>query len=173
MAESNSFPESNRLTAQFSCETESQTAEQARQLAVCCPPGLVITLDGTLGAGKTFFTRAFAEGLQIDPETVSSPTYVIIQHYSGPERTIHHFDLYRLRDLDEWDELGADELLESEGISLIEWASRFPQVLPVDRLEIQIEVTGETARQLLLTAWGNEAATALRRWAVTNGSAVR
>lgn len=134
--------------ARFHCTTADQTAEQAQLLADCCPAGLVITLDGTLGAGKTFFTRSFAQGLGVSGDDVTSPTYVLIQHYQGTERAIHHFDLYRLRDLDEWDELGADELLDSDGICLIEWANRFPEVLPDDRLAIQIESTGRNLSRI-------------------------
>lgn len=162
---SQSTPANNsEEVSRFHCTTAGQTVEQARLLASCCPAGLVITLDGTLGAGKTFFTRAFATGLGVPAEDVTSPTYVLIQHYQGTVRSIHHFDLYRLRDLDEWDELGAEELLESEGICLVEWANRFPEVLPEDRLAIQIESTGETSREFTLAASGPASQDVLNCW---------
>jgi len=133
--------------------SEAETDAIARALAEGVVPGLVVALNGDLGAGKTRFTRGLATWLGVDENLVNSPTYVIIQHYAG-KLPIHHFDLYRLRDADEWDELGAEELLESDGICLIEWADRFPDVLPSDHLEIRFHTTGPDTRTLEITAGG-------------------
>ncbi len=143
-------------STQVICSSEEETARLAAQIALKVEPGLVIRLDGELGAGKTCFVRNFAEALGVDSQGVNSPTYVIVQHYLG-DYLLHHFDLYRVVDEDELYEMGADELLEGKGISLVEWASRFPEFLPKDGLSIAIEVTGSTERVYNLSAEGSVA----------------
>ena len=142
---------------------EQQTDHIARALAEAVVPGLIVALNGDLGAGKTRFSRGLAAGLGVDENLVNSPTYVIIQHYPG-RLPIHHFDLYRMRDADEWDELGAEELLESGGICLIEWAERFPDALPADHLEVRIRAVGPVQRQLEIRAHGPTSAAVLSAW---------
>ncbi|MCG6156016.1 tRNA (adenosine(37)-N6)-threonylcarbamoyltransferase complex ATPase subunit type 1 TsaE [Rubinisphaera margarita] len=138
---------------QVVCHSEAETARLAAQIALKAEPGLIIRLDGELGAGKTCFVRNFAEALGVDSQGVNSPTYVIVQHYLG-DYLLHHFDLYRVVDEDELYEMGADELLEGKGISLVEWASRFAEFLPRDGLSISIDVTGPTERVYNLSAEG-------------------
>ncbi len=143
----------NNSSIEIQCKTEKQTVQFATFLGELLRPGDVIALNGTLGAGKTRFVRAIAASLGIDETTVSSPTYMIVQSY--PARLpLHHFDLYRIQYEEELYESGCDEFLESEGACLIEWASRFPDFLPKDHLEITFEITGENTRQLTLTAFG-------------------
>jgi len=142
-----------RNSVQVRCSSEEETARLAAQIALKVEPGLVIRLDGELGAGKTCFVRNFAEALGVDSQGVNSPTYVIVQHYLG-DYLLHHFDLYRVVDEDELYEMGADELLEGKGISLVEWASRFPEFLPKEGLSISIDVTGPTERIYNLSASG-------------------
>lgn len=104
-------------------------------------PGAVIALIGTLGVGKTFVTRAIAEGLGIaDSRMVSSPTFVLIQEY--PARLpIFHFDAYRLHSEAEFADLGAAEYFEGEGVCLVEWADRVPATLPAQHLQVEISAT--------------------------------
>lgn len=137
----------------FSAADEAATDRLGELLAEHLPPGMTVALSGTLGAGKTRLVQAIAAGLGIDRSDVLSPTFVLGQHYHGC-RTLHHFDLYRLKDEDEFLELGPEEYFESDGITLVEWAERFPNVLPEDRLEIEIRVTGETSRAFHLRATG-------------------
>ncbi len=137
----------------FVAEDEAATDRLGVILAEHLPPGVTVALSGTLGAGKTRLVQAIAAGLGIDRADVLSPTFVLGQHYHG-RRTLHHFDLYRLKDEDEFLELGPEEYFESDGITLVEWAERFPRVLPEDRLEIVIRVTGETAREFRMSATG-------------------
>ena len=114
----------------------------------------VIALIGPLGAGKTHFVRAVAEGLDVeDSRMVTSPTFVLIQEYKG-RLPIYHFDAYRLRGDAEFKELGAHEYFASDGVSLIEWADRVEKCLPRDYLRITFSVTGETSRTATMEAIG-------------------
>jgi tRNA threonylcarbamoyladenosine biosynthesis protein TsaE len=106
--------------------SEAETAAVARSLARTLPSGSVVLLSGNLGAGKTAFVRGLAEGLGINPEDVSSPTFTLIQEYRGGRLPLHHVDLYRLSPL-EVDDLGLDELTLEPGITAIEWPDRLPR----------------------------------------------
>jgi tRNA threonylcarbamoyladenosine biosynthesis protein TsaE len=119
-----------------------------------------VALIGQLGAGKTRLVQSIAVALGADRRTVNSPTFVLIQEYAA-SLPVFHFDTYRLRSLDEFLDLGVDEILHSDGVSLIEWADRVPEVLPDDRLQIEIEVIGPTERRFRITALGPRSAEVL------------
>lgn len=129
---------------------ESETDRLGKVLASVLPNGSVVALNGTLGAGKTRLVRAIAEASGVDQETVSSPTFVLIHEYEG-NRPIYHFDTYRLKTEDEFLELGPDDYFDGDGISLIEWADRIPDVLPDQRLEIDILIPDEHTREFRIT----------------------
>ena len=141
----------------FFAESEADTVRLGRALAAVLTPGTVVALVGNLGAGKTRLVQAIAAGMGVDERTVNSPTFVLIQEYEG-RLPLYHFDTYRLRDTDDFLELGAEELLAADGVCLIEWADRVDEVLPADLLRIEIEITGETARLFRLTATGKKTA---------------
>ena len=101
-------------------------------------PGTVIALFGDLGAGKTVFAKGFAKGLGIE-ETVNSPTFTILQVYESGRIPFYHFDVYRIGDVSEMDEIGFDEYTEGSGASLIEWADLIEEILPVGTIRITIE----------------------------------
>jgi tRNA threonylcarbamoyladenosine biosynthesis protein TsaE len=122
------------------------TERLGRRLAEQLPPGTVVVLSGTLGAGKTRLVQAVAAGCGIDPADVTSPTFVLCREYHGA-RTIYHLDAYRIQDEDEFRELGIEELFASTALVFIEWGERFRHCLPAESLEITLEVTGETSRQ--------------------------
>ena len=105
-----------------------------------------VSLRGTLGAGKTRLVQAVAEACGVERRAVVSPTFVLIQEYQG-RRPVTHIDAYRVRDEDEFEQLGPEEYFESGGVTLVEWADRVERCLPRDRLDVQIEVTGEHARR--------------------------
>lgn len=121
-------------------ETRSpeQTFQIGVDLAKKAVPGQVFTLTGDLGVGKTVFTQGFAHGLGIT-ETVNSPTFTIVQVYEGGRLPFYHFDVYRIGDVEEMDEVGFDEYVMGEGVSLIEWANLIEEILPERRTEIIIE----------------------------------
>ncbi|MGH7127494.1 MAG: tRNA (adenosine(37)-N6)-threonylcarbamoyltransferase complex ATPase subunit type 1 TsaE, partial [Planctomycetaceae bacterium] len=124
--------------------------------------GTVVALVGDLGAGKTRLVQAIAETMGVERDAVTSPTFVLIQEHHG-RLPIYHFDAYRLRDVDEFLELGVEELLGGEGVCLIEWADRVSDALPEDVLRIDIRVTGESSRAFHLSAAGPCSAAVLER----------
>jgi len=125
------------------------TDRLGQQLARHLPPGSVVALSGTLGAGKTRLVQAIAAACGVDPADVTSPTFVLCREYHGT-RTIYHLDAYRLKDEDEFLELGPEEMFASGGLVFIEWAERVASYLPPDCVEITLEVTGETSRRATL-----------------------
>jgi tRNA threonylcarbamoyladenosine biosynthesis protein TsaE len=146
------------------CETASEvdTERLGGALARSLPETLTIALEGTLGAGKTRLVQAVAGGLEIDPATVTSPTFVLCQHHFG-RRTLYHLDAYRMKDLDEFLELGVEEYFAGPGITLIEWAERVADCLPEDHLDVCIEITGPDSRRFDLHATGPVAAAVLEQ----------
>jgi tRNA threonylcarbamoyladenosine biosynthesis protein TsaE len=114
----------------------------------------VVALVGPLGAGKTQFVRAVAEGLGVaDGRVVSSPTFVLIQEYEA-RLPIYHFDAYRLRGPADFADLGVHEYFEGDGVCLVEWADRVTTALPAEYLRITLSVTGETSRRFLIETHG-------------------
>jgi tRNA threonylcarbamoyladenosine biosynthesis protein TsaE len=139
-----------------------QTRRFGRWLADELHSGDVIALNGPLGAGKTFLVQAVAAGLGITEEEIHSPTYMLIQEYAG-RIPVCHLDAYRLRDLDEFLELGADEILGGDCVTFIEWAERVSAVLPRDRLTISLTPLDDNAREAKLTAGGTRSTRLLQR----------
>ena len=150
----------------YIADDEDATAVLGRALADAFPPGTTVALCGTLGAGKTRLVQAIAEGLGVNRRDVVSPTFVLVQEYRG-RRMIYHFDAYRLRDDDEFQQLGSDEYFESDGLVLIEWADRVEGSLPRDYIEIRIEVTGETSRRFEIRPVGRRYEEVIHRLAKT------
>lgn len=142
-------------TFTWEATSEDQTHHLGQVLAEVIPPGTVVALNGTLGAGKTRLVKAMASSLGIPAEDVISPTFVIMQRYFGG-KTLYHFDVYRIKDDDEFLELGPEEYFDSDGITLLEWADRVVDCLPRSYLRIDIEVLGETRRQFTISAVGKE-----------------
>jgi len=152
---------------QWSIESlsEAETARLGTALGTVAEPGTVVALIGNLGAGKTRFTRAVTAALGVPQWLVNSPTFALIQEYPG-RIPVFHFDTYRLRSVDEFLELGAEEYLAGNGICLIEWADRVEEVLPADRLTIRIAIEAPERRIFHFTAGGEHSArllTELRR----------
>lgn len=133
--------------------SEEATGRLGYALGGCAERGLIVALVGNLGAGKTRLVQSAAEGLGADRSDVNSPTYVLIQEYAG-RLPLYHFDTYRLRDEDEFLELGADEYMAGDGVCFIEWADRVTEVLPRDRLTVELQLTGLESRRAVLSAGG-------------------
>ena len=130
-----------------------QTLAMGEALGRALRPGDVVALIGELGAGKTWLTKGMAQGLGVAPDEVTSPTFVLMHLYEGRLR-LAHFDAYRLRGSGEMLDLGAEEMFYGDGASVVEWADRVQDALPPDRLDIVLEVAGETSRRMSLAAQG-------------------
>ena len=121
-------------------ETNSpqETFSAGRQLGEKAFPGQVITLTGDLGVGKTVFTQGLAKGLGIE-EPVNSPTFTIVQVYDEGRLPLYHFDVYRIGDIEEMEEIGYDDYFFGEGVCLIEWAELIEELIPEGAISITIE----------------------------------
>jgi tRNA threonylcarbamoyladenosine biosynthesis protein TsaE len=134
---------------------EAATIALARRIAGAARPGDVIALSGDLGTGKTRFARAFVDAAVGNGEEVPSPTFTLVQTYDSPAGPIWHFDLYRLTRADEAYELGIEEAL-TDGIALIEWPDRLANLLPAERLDVDLAYGARpTARRACLTGHGS------------------
>ena len=115
-----------------------ETLEVGKELGKASVAGQVYALVGDLGVGKTVFTKGFAEGLGIE-EAVNSPTFTILQIYDEGRIPLYHFDVYRIEEPEEMEEIGFDEYIEGDGVCLIEWAGRIADILPENIIVIRIE----------------------------------
>lgn len=118
--------------------TPEETFETGRRIGQAAVPGQIYTLLGDLGVGKTVFTQGVAAGLGIT-EPISSPTFTIIQEYGSGRLPFYHFDVYRIGDIEEMEEIGYDDYFFGEGICLIEWANLIEEILPENRIAVTIE----------------------------------
>ena len=115
-----------------------ETYEYGRKMGAEAQPGDVYCLTGDLGVGKTVFTQGFAAGLGVR-EPVSSPTFTIVQEYEGEKMPFYHFDVYRIGDVEEMEEIGFEDYIYGQGVCLIEWANLIREILPEDFMGILIE----------------------------------
>lgn len=116
---------------------EKDTFEIGKKLGSCCKRGDIVLLDGDMGTGKTVFTKGFGKGLKID-ETISSPTFTILQVYETGRIPLYHFDVYRIADIEEMDGTGYEDYLYGDGICLIEWAELISEILPPGCIRVSI-----------------------------------
>lgn len=114
------------------------TFQAGYQMGLNAGKGEIYCLGGDLGVGKTVFTQGFAKGLGIE-EAVNSPTFTIVQVYEGSRMPFYHFDVYRIADIDEMDEIGYEDYFYGDGVCLIEWAGLIEEILPAKRTEITIK----------------------------------
>ena len=121
-------------------ETRSaeETFEVGRKIGEEANAGQVFTLIGDLGVGKTVFTQGLAKGLGIE-EPISSPTFTIVQVYEDGRLPFYHFDVYRIGDVEEMEEVGFEDYVMGDGVSLIEWANLIEEILPEKRTDVTIE----------------------------------
>lgn len=121
-------------------ETNSaeETAALGEKMGRSAAPGDVYTLVGDLGVGKTVFTQGVAKGLGI-MEAINSPTFTIVQVYEEGRMPFYHFDVYRIGDIEEMDEIGYEDYFYGEGLTMIEWSNLIEEILPEKRSEITIE----------------------------------
>jgi len=109
--------------------------------------GSVVALNGTLGSGKTYLTKGIALGLGVK-DNITSPTYTIINEYQTDrnDTAFYHIDVYRINDDRDFENINGPEIIQSDGISVIEWSGRIPRSLPDDKISVNIEITGASSR---------------------------
>ncbi len=117
--------------------SEKETFDIGERLGKKALPGSIYCLDGDLGAGKTVFAKGFARGLGID-EPVTSPTFTIVQEYSGGRLKLYHFDVYRIADPDEMEMIGYEEYFYGDGVCLVEWSELIDELIPDEAVRINI-----------------------------------
>ncbi len=135
-------------------QNEQETIEFAKELTKYLKPGMLLSLEGDLGAGKTTFTKGIGEGLGIK-RVIKSPTYTIVREYTDGKMPLYHIDLYRL-DEDEVEDLGLDEYFLGDGLSVVEWPSVAPDELPTERLALTLSVDPQlpSSRKIEIEAVG-------------------
>lgn len=118
--------------------SREDTYRIGRKLGEQAAPGQVFCFFGDLGVGKTIFSQGFAKGLGVD-DIVNSPTFTIVKEYDDGRLPLYHFDVYRIGDVDEMEEIGYDEMVYGNGVCLIEWANLIEEILPEHYQKITIE----------------------------------
>ena len=132
------------------------TLELGKSIGKGLAPGDVIALIGELGAGKTVFTKGIALGLGIKGDKiVVSPSFTLVNRYFG-KIPLYHIDLYRLNSSSELKDLGLEEFIYGNGVTVIEWAQKFPEILPQELLEISFEILGEKKRGIKIKPIGKQ-----------------
>ena len=121
----------------YETNSAGETFELAKTLAENAGPGDIYTLIGDLGVGKTVFTQGFAAGLGIK-EPVNSPTFTILQIYEQGRLPFYHFDVYRIGDVEEMDEIGYEDCFFGNGVSMVEWADLIAEIIPENAVRITI-----------------------------------
>lgn len=127
----------------------SETETEGRKLGESLRKGDVVSLRGSLGAGKTVLAKGIAEALGIT-EAIVSPTFTIVQEYSGREK-LYHLDLYRLSGDDEFESMGGEEFLYPDGITLIEWSEKIDDMLPDNTIFVDITISDDGSRNINIT----------------------
>lgn len=149
-----------RLTMTTIAESATQACGSA--LAGSLEPGDVLLLSGDLGAGKTQLTKGLAEGLGV-AEPVTSPTFNILLVHQG-RLPLYHFDLYRLEDADQLEDLDYYAVLEGDGVAVVEWGDRFAEAAPLDGVAVTLTILGDTERRIEAIALGSRGERILDSW---------
>ena len=143
----------NIMAEEYIVNNLEETKKLAKQIANTLFPGQVVTLDGTLGAGKTFFTGCLINSIlkkyNLNEENIVSPTFNIVKEYQTPDFSIYHFDLYRLKNKNELYELDIENAFEN-GISIIEWPEIAYDIIYNVAIEIKIDIIGQNSRKFTI-----------------------
>jgi tRNA threonylcarbamoyladenosine biosynthesis protein TsaE len=141
------------MARDYTTNSPEETIALGRELASQLAPPKLVILRGDLGAGKTTLVKGIAEGFSAaSPDDVTSPTFTLIHEYRGPAATIYHVDLYRIDTQRELETLGLDDLMNENGVLLIEWGEKFPRFERERDVEIALERISENARQITISS---------------------
>ena len=136
------------MTKKHITKSPEETKKVAKEFAVSLMPGEVIALKGALGSGKTTFVQGLAKGLGVS-NTVNSPTFMLINEFDG-RLPLYHFDFYRLNSQREVLNLGLEHYYFGDGVTVIEWADRFPQFIPEEATHIEFKFPSESVREIII-----------------------
>jgi tRNA threonylcarbamoyladenosine biosynthesis protein TsaE len=135
-------------------ESDQETVELGFRVGTLLEGGDVVALIGELGSGKTWFTKGIARGLGIGAETiVTSPSFALVNEYAG-RTTLFHIDVYRLNNLSELLSAGIEEYLQSGGVAVLEWADKWPEILPEDTLKVELTIINDRSRRITISGPG-------------------
>ena len=134
-------------------ESVNETLAIGKKLGRLLSPGDVILLTGELGAGKTCLVKGIADGLGIKGTRITSPTFIIINEYTG-KIPLYHIDLYRIGSIEDLRDIGMEELVYGKGVTAIEWAERIKDTLPDERMEITLKWVDDKSRTIKINAFG-------------------
>lgn len=137
---------------EFKTSSELETRALGLSIGRALKGGEVIAMTGDLGAGKTTITKSIAQGLEVD-DYITSPTFTIVNEYEGRLK-LYHFDVYRITNIEEMYDLGYEEYFDSGGVTVIEWSNLIEEILPKDRINIEIEYIDEKSRKVSITGEG-------------------
>ena len=135
---------------EFIVRTEEDTINLGKKIGEKLKKGDVVALDGSLAAGKTYLTKGIAQGLDIK-EDITSPTFTLISEYSG-RFNLYHMDVYRLEGVEDFLDLGTEEMLYGDGVCVIEWSKKVKQVLPKNTIYIDIMVNDDNSRKIIINS---------------------
>ena len=131
---------------EFVTHSEEETALLGKKLGEKLKKGDVVALDGTLAAGKTYFTKGIALGLKIQEE-ITSPTFTVISEYSG-RLPLYHMDIYRLAGEEDFLNIGAEDMLYGNGVCVIEWSEKIREILPKNTISVKISINSNNSRSI-------------------------
>lgn len=132
-------------------KSDIETVNLGEKIGALLKPGDLVALVGHLGSGKTWLTKGLALGFGVDPDTVvTSPSFSLVNEYDG-RQTLYHMDLYRLSELSEVLDAGLEEYIYCDGVVVMEWADRWPEILPEQRITVEIKITGDQHREIALS----------------------
>ncbi len=137
------------MTKTFITNSEKETYDVAKEFAKTLTPGQIVCMYGDIGAGKTVFAKGVCASLGVT-EHISSPTFTIVNEYEGNAFTIYHFDLYRIAEPDELYEIGFHEMLDSGGVSIIEWPQMAGELMPQKHTKVYVERLEEDSRKITI-----------------------
>lgn len=135
----------------FVTHSAEETIQLGKKIGSLLQPGAIIAMEGNLAVGKTTITKGIAESLGIE-ETITSPTFTLISEYEG-KMPLYHMDVYRLDSCEDFINLGVEDLMYGDGVSIIEWSERVREELPKFTITLRLEIRGDGGRDITLENW--------------------
>lgn len=139
---------------EFITKSAEETIQLSQKIGALLKPGDVLAMKGDLAAGKTTFTKGIAKSLGVEDE-ITSPTFCLVSEYRGKKMDLYHMDVYRLDGAEDFKNLGVDDLIYGNGISVIEWSEKIEKVLPKKSIIVEISSQSDGSRKIKIENWHN------------------